>query len=267
MKKRWNILGNGTIKKKQDLKFRDIIFPTEKQRRETRFNLSKKIANYLFYLILFIASIYFIFLSDYFAIKNIKVENVKSIEIEDYVKMTLQGKNILFMMPGRYLKELIEKFPVLEEARIVRGLPNTVRVIVDERKQKLIWCNSSGCFEVDNNGYIFEETVKGDKDVVLRDLSNVKVNYLDKVVSKQFINFFINALEGFDKIGIKIEEAQIDQTTFKVDFVTEHGWKVIMDSGGNLENQLFAVEQVMNNNRSDIKEYVDVRVEGVAFIK
>ena len=260
-------MANGTTDKKRDLKFTSIVFSTEKERREKRFEIPKKVINYLFYILLIILALYFVFVSDYFVIKEIKVENVKSVEIDDYVKMTLQGKNILLMMPGKYLEKLTEKFPVLEEARIVRGLPSTVRVIVDERDQKFIWCNSSGCFEVDNNGYIFEETVKGGDEIVLRDLSDIKVGYLDKVVSRQFIDFFMDALDGLSGIGLNIKEAQISQTTFRVDFMTQEGWRVIMDSNSPLENQLFATKQVVEKNRPDIKEYIDVRVEGVAFLK
>lgn len=260
-------MANGTADKKRDLRFTNIVFSTEKERRESRFELPKKVINYLFYVLLALSAIYFIFISDYFIIKEIKVENVKSVEIDDYVKMTLQGKNILFMMPGRYLEQLTEEFPILEEARIVRGLPSTVRVIVNERDQKFIWCNSTGCFEVDNNGYIFEKTAKSGDEIVLRDLSDIEVNYLDRVVSKQFIDFFMDALKGVKEIGLNIKEAQISQTTFKIDFVTQEGWKVIMDSNSSLDNQLFATRQIVEKNRPDIKEYVDVRAEGVAFIK
>jgi len=254
------------MSEKNDLKFKNIVFSTEKQ-VEDRFRFSKKVISYVIYLIIFIAMIYFIFISSVFKIKNINVENVKSVEIEDYVNMTLRGKNILFMLPGKYLQELTKEFPVLEEARIVRGLPSTIRVILDEREQKFIWCSAKKCYEVDNNGYIFEETSNATKEVILRDLSNVKVNQLEQVASKQFIRFFVSALERIQETGIIVTEAQIEQTTFKIDFVTKEGWKIIMDTSSALENQIFALKQVVEKNKADIKEYVDVRVEGVAFVK
>lgn len=254
------------MSEKNDLKFKKVVFSTEKQ-VEDKFRFPKRVIGYVVYLIVFIAVIYFVFFSGVFKIKNISVENVKSVEIEDYVNMTLRGKNILFMLPGRYLQELTKNFPVLEEARIVRGLPNMVRVILDEREQKFIWCNAKGCFEVDNNGYIFEQTKSTKRGVILRDLSNVEINQLEQVASKQFIGFFISALEKIKETGVVVTEAQIEQTTFKIDFVTKDGWKVIMDTSSSLENQIFALKQVVEKNKADIKEYVDVRVEGVAFVK
>lgn len=251
---------------KDGLKFKKVVFSTEKQ-VEDRFNFPKAILSYAVYSLSFVAVIYFVFISGLFKIENISVENVRSAEIEDYVNMTLRGKNILLMSPGKYLRELAEKFPVLEEARIVRGLPSTVRVIVDEREQKFVWCNENDCYEVDNSGYIFEKTSDTKGAVILRDLGNVKVNQLEQVASKKFIKFFITALDEIKEAGVVVSEAQIEQTTFKVDFVTKDGWKIIMDTGGSLENQIYSLKQVMETNRSDIKEYVDVRVEGVAFVK
>ncbi len=252
--------------KKNDLKFKSIVFSTQKQDVD-KFRLPKKIFSLIIYFIILIAVIYFVFISDYFRIKNVKVENVKSVEIVDYLNQTLLGKNILFMLPGRYLEVLINKFPVLEEARIVRGLPDTIRIVVDERDQKFIWCNSEKCYEVDNNGYVFEETVKSDDVIVLKDMSNIKVNKLEQIVSKQFIGFFIQAIDGLKELGIVITEAQIKETTFKIEFITNENWKIIMDSSGSCDNQLYAVKQVIESNRSDIKEYIDVRVEGSVFIK
>lgn len=251
---------------RDDLRFKKVVFSTERQ-VEDRFKIPKVIVNYAIYLLSFIAIIYFIFISGVFKIQNVSVENVKSAEIEDYVNVTLRGKNILLMLPGRYLQELSKEFPVLEEARVVRGLPSTVRVIVGEREQKFVWCNKIDCYEVDNNGYIFEKTSDTKGEVVLRDLSNIKVDQLEQVASKKFIKFFIVALERIKEAGVVVSEAQIEQTTFKLDFVTKDGWKIIMDTGSSLENQIYSLGQVMETNKSDIKEYVDVRVEGVAFVK
>lgn len=254
------------IQGSEDLKFRKILFQTEKPDKSL-VSFPRKLITYFIYLLLVVAVVYFVFISDLFRIKNIKVENVKSIEIEDYVKISLQGKNILFMLPGRYLKELVERFPVLEQARIVRGLPNTVKVVVDEREYRFIWCNAENCYQVDNNGYILEKSVKTKNDIVLQDLGNVEVKDSQQVVSKQFIAFFLNALDQIKKMNLKIKEAQIKETTFKIDFITDEGWKIIMDSNASVDNQIYALQQVLEKNKSDIKEYVDVRVEGVAFVK
>ena len=49
--------------------------------------------------------------------------------------------------------------------------------------------------------------------------------------------------------------------------MTVEGWQAILDSSSSLQNQISALAQVVKNNRADLKEYVDVRVEGVAYIK
>ena len=260
-------MGTGMKKTNSDLKFQKVLFSTEKQKKEEEFKFSRKIVVYVAYLIIIGLAFYFVFISNFFRIKSISVENVKSVEIEDYVNSSLLGKNILLMLPGRYLEDLVAKFPVLEQARIVRGLPDTVRVIIDEREQKFIWCNLKACYEVDNNGYIFNEVEKTSAAVALTDLGNVEISELKQVASKNFIKFFVKALEQIGDAGIEVTEAQIDKTTFKLEFISAEGWRIIMDTSGSLNNQVSAVRQVFEKNKPDIHEYIDVRVEGVVFIK
>lgn len=256
----------GMNSEKGDYKFKNVVFSTEKQ-VEDRFRFPRRIISWIIYSLLIIGAVYFVFISNIFTIKHVDAENVRSVEIKDYIHTSLLGKNILFMLPGRYLDELTKEFPVLREVRIVRGLPSTVRIVVDERKQKLIWCNLRECYEVDNYGYAYKKTKKDVSGVVIKDLGDIDINELQQVASKGFISFFINALEKLSKQDIKINEARINETTFRIDFVTHDGWIIIMDTSQSLNNQMSALNQVVENNKSDIHEYVDVRVEGVAYIK
>ena len=124
--------------------------------------------------------LYFFFVGTYFKIKDVVVEGVKSVEIADHLKRTLIGKNILLLRPGNYLRELSDNFPVLEESRIVRGLPSTVKVVASERRQVLIWC-ADICAEVDNYGFAYQEVKRPEDRVVLSDESGLPVKVGDRV--------------------------------------------------------------------------------------
>ena len=242
----------------------EILSKTERVNSRRRVNYGP--LKFLFYLLVLIVIIYGIFFSSFFKITKVEVIGIRSVEISDYIYMSLKGGNILFLMPGKYLKDLSKKFPVLQEAKIVRGLPSTVKIIASERKQVLVWCSMT-CVEIDSYGFAYQEVLRPTDKVVLDDKTGVPVKVGDRVVSTQFINFYLGTLEELDKMGVKIVEARIDETTFKVNFKTTENWEIVLDSSESLKNQMSALKQVLETNRADIKEYIDVRVPGTVYVK
>ena len=243
----------------------EIITRTTRQERKARINLAP--LRSIFYILLIVGAIYLFFFSQVFNIKNVVIEGVKSIEISDYLKGTLTGKNIILLRTGKYLDELTLRFPVLEEAKIVRGLPSTVRIVVGERRQVLIWCQQT-CFEVDLYGYAYQEIPAAPEGkIAIKDSAGTKYKVGDKIVSADYIAFFLSALDKVEANGLEVKEAGVNQTVFKLTFTTSEGWKIILDPSESLSNQTFALKQILEKNRGDIKEYVDLRVEGLAYIK
>lgn len=243
----------------------EIITRTAPQEKKTRVNLAP--LRMIFYIGLIIGAIYLFFFSQVFNIKNVEIEGVKSVEISDYLNGTLMGRNIILLRTGKYLDELTTKFPVLEEARIVRGLPSTIKVEIGERRQILVWCQEK-CFEVDLYGYAYQEIPNPPEGVIaIKDGASTKYKVGDKIVSADYIAFFLSALDRIEESGLQVKEASVDQTVFKLTFTTGEGWKIILDPSESLSNQMLALKQILEKNRSDIKEYADLRVEGLAYIK
>ena len=243
----------------------EIIHKTKKEKQ--KFHLNLKPLKNIFYILILVIVVYEIIFSPIFKVKKVEINGVKSVEISDYLNQHLLGRNILLMRTGKFLRNTEGQFPVLSEMQLVRGLPDTIKIDVLERNQSMIICNSSECFEVDNRGYAFQKVDKPQDKVVLTDEKNMAIKEGDRVVSDSFIFFFLNALDEFKKLNLNITSAQIDETTFKVTFVTSEGWSIVTDSSYSLTNQIDATRQIIEKNRSDIHEYIDVRVEGVGYIK
>ncbi|MCX6809325.1 MAG: FtsQ-type POTRA domain-containing protein [Candidatus Berkelbacteria bacterium] len=244
----------------------EIIRRTEKpQRPKLKINLLP--LKTFFYLVIVSGILYFLFFSTTFKIKTIDIEGVKSVEISDYLNRTLLGKNILLLKTGDYLSALSKNFPILKEAQIIRGLPSTVKIVVEERNQIMVWCNSAKCYEVDSFGYVYREISKPSDKIVLNDQGQMPVEIGQQIVSPQFINFYLGALDELKNMSIQITETKIEETTFKIKFKTSDGYEIIMDSSTSLKNQISGLKQILETNRADIKDYVDLRVEGVGFIK
>jgi hypothetical protein len=243
----------------------EIINKTKREQVKRQYNF--KPLKTIFYLIIFAACLYVVFFSNIFRIKQVEVEGVKSLEISDYIKQNLMGKNILLLQTGRFLRKTEKNFPILSELNMVRGLPGTVKVFLAERSQSMVMCNADSCYEIDNKGYAYQKTVKPRDKVVLVDEKNIAIKEGDRVLSDSFIYFFLSAVDELKGLGLSIASAKMDETTFKISFVTSEGWSIITDSSYSLKNQMSAVKQILEKNRPDIHEYIDVRVEGVAYLK
>jgi len=244
----------------------EILGRTASVKNVRKFKLNLRPVRTIFYLLILIFLIYIVAFGPYFRIKNIQVEGVKSIEVSDYLHKTLLGKNILFFLPGQYLNQLTRKFPILEQAKIVRGLPSTILIVASERDQVLTWC-SDACFNIDNYGYAYEVAKPVPSQIPLVDKSSIKIEIGDKVTTPNFINFYLNALKRTQEMGLKITEARIEETSYKLILKTSENYDIIFDTSESLNNQISALKQVLEKNRPDVKVYADLRVEGLVYVK
>lgn len=244
----------------------EILGRTARVEKTRRFNINPRPLKLVFYLGILIFLVYIVAFGPYFRIEDIQMEGIKSVEVSDYLHKTLLGKNILFFLPGQYLNELTRRFPILEQAKIVRGLPSTVLIIASERNQVLTWCSDT-CFNIDNYGYAYEVAKPVPSQVPLVDKSSIKIMIGDKVTTPNFINFYLNALERMQGMGLKITEVRIEETSFKLIYKTSENIDIIFDTSESLNNQISALRQVLEKNRADIKVYADLRVEGLVYVK
>jgi len=254
---------------KGELRRREVFSPTEKPRKKFSVKIKIPFVSYIktfFYIVILIALLYFITMSSVFRIKQIESNNIKSTEISDYINKRLLGKNIILFFPGRFLNDLTEKYPIIEEAEIVRGLPNTIKITVKERKQLLVWC-ADKCFELDTRGQAYQEISRPSDKMVLNDRSSISGKIGDQLVPERFIDFYLKVIDELEKMNLQISDSYIQDTTFKLVLKTSEGWEIIFDTSGSLNNQIDALKQIIEKNRPDIKEYVDLRVEGVGYIK
>jgi len=243
---------------------KEVLQRSERVRAGRRFNFAP--IKYFLLILIVLYVIYLVFLSPTFKIKTVEVRGIKSVEISDYIKRSLIGRNILFLRTGKFLRNLVKEYPVVEEAAMVRGLPDKVIIKSAERKQATVWC-SDQCFEIDIHGYAYQAIERPKDIIILDDSRRLKVEEGAQVASADFIAFYLEAIDELDKIGIKVIGGSIDETTFKLTLQTQDGYKVIMDSSELLKNQVSALDQVLKNNRGDLKEYADVRVGGVVYLK
>jgi cell division septal protein FtsQ len=258
-----------TVDRAEFFKKKEIITNTERAQRPkffSRFSINLRPLKTILYIGLICYGLYMALASDFFKINEVRVEGIKSVEISDYIKRSFYSKNILVLRVGSILKDITRQYPVIDEISIVRGLPRSIEVHASERNEALIWCVDK-CYKIDPDGNVYEETEKPTDKLFLKDNSTIAPVIGSKVASSEFIEFYIRSAQALEGLGLKVTKAEISETTFRLDLQTSEGWRAIFDTSKSLDNQVFALQQVLDKNRADIKEYVNLGVEGLAYIK
>ena len=79
---------------------------------------------------------------------------------------------------------------------------------------------------------------------------------------------FVNSANSeLKKSNFKIQHFEVAETTFQLTAVNEDQIKIMLNVLEPLSEQMNALNKVYIANKNDIKEYVDLRVEGRVYYK
>jgi cell division septal protein FtsQ len=230
------------------------------------FKLPKFIWILVIIVILFLAILYLMFFSPVFQIRNIVIEGSPPEEVKTLTE-SFKGKNIFLFNSSQSETDLINNRPEILSVKIYKGIPDILKMKFNCRVGKIIWQTQNQYFLIDEQGVAFKE-ITSPKDLPkVVDNKNLDVKIPIILASPNFINFIKNLPSKIEQNGLKIDYFAVNETTFQVDVITEEGIKIIFDTTRPLTEQMDAFQKVWNDHKNEIKEYVDVRVEGWAYYK
>lgn len=95
--------------------------------------------------------------SDYFHVREVRVEGLKNIAQEEILRLlgTVKGENI-FLTDTAALSRKIKIHPLVEEAAVEKKLPATLVLKIQERRPLALILNSDNLVEVDSEGTILK---------------------------------------------------------------------------------------------------------------
>ncbi len=110
--------------------------------------------------------IYFLFFSQLFLIKEIKVngnrsinseniENITMLEISSAIFGFIPGNNFFFDKNEMVKLALTEEFSEIKSIEVKRIFPNALEIKIVEKKPTIIWCRLDDCYYIDNGGVVF----------------------------------------------------------------------------------------------------------------
>lgn len=241
------------------------IYSAPKEQKKFVFPKFVKVLIWLSLLI--IGLIYLIYFSSVFKIKSIQIVGEPKKESEQYLE-NYKNKNIFSLKTNQIKEKLATDNPEYLNVKILKGIPSTLRVIFETRIAKIIWVSSTNSYLVDANGIVFKKDDTETNLVKVLDKKRIVVEIPSQITTQNFISFVISAQDQVSNYNdFKVDHFEIDETTFQVDAITDKKIKIIFDTTRTLSDQIDAFKKAFEEKKSEITEYIDVRVEGVVYYK
>lgn len=213
--------------------------------------------------------VWFLGFSPFVRVKHIQIEGQITPETKTVIEQ-LKNRNILFMRPGVLQKQLKTKQPGIKDIKIIRGIPDTLKIKVLERDFGIIWQVGESRYLVALDGVIIRP-ITPDTQIglpVVVDVSGMTPQSGQRIVVPYFVKTIKDIYANFtQKTNLDISKIEVGETTFQINVSTSAGWRVIFDMTRPLDDQWEALKKVMDEHKSEITEYADIRTQGKVYYK
>jgi cell division septal protein FtsQ len=243
--------------------------------------------NRLFWLasltIFFLSSFSWLFIfSPVFRINEVLVsgnEKITAQEIKNLVLPRIEKKFLgivienIFLTDSKIIKSLVlERFPLIDELKVKKLLPDYLSIEITERKAIGLWCRDNACFSFDKKGIIFKSSQKESSENLIIDSKQSKgEDTLGKKVieEKRLSQILLIQKTIKEKAKIEVKEFTFFENEARLNAITTEGWQVYFDLNSDLNWQLVELELVLEKELPQEKrqnlEYIELRFNKVYY--
>lgn len=213
--------------------------------------------------------LWFLFGSSFFQIKIVTIGGEATPAASKVLHTELVGKNLILIREPKIFTDLLATDPSLEELHLTRGFPDEVQVTLTRRHPLLVWKSGEVTWGIDAEGVAFPpDPTTLERVPVVIDQRHQTVQAGSALVAPSFVTFVTTAFQEVPThLGGRIDHSEVDETTFHLRLVTEWGWAILLDTNRPLKGQLTNLDIVLDEERDQIHEYVDLRLPGWAYLK
>ncbi len=165
--------------------------------------------------------IYVLYFTDFFVLQRIVVENNQRVSKKEIIKLTgLKGGERLFRIPLKEIRDRILINNYIEDVVLARRLPDTLEVIVKERKPLALIKTKGKLYLVDAKGVIIGEALPQDKNFYpVLELKN-------KDFEKKFLKFLEWIKESSRYLPVYANLSRVILGEDKIYFYTKRGFVI-----------------------------------------
>ena len=247
----------------------------------------------LFLIIVLSASYFFLFypgiqIKDIIISGNQKVptsdiENLISDNINNKILGFVSSKSIFLVNPDKLRNEILDKFPIIESAKVDRKFMQTLELQIYERVPVAVFCPSldesigpenGNCYLIDDKGTVFEpmDVAPQDMAIVRQDMNNTQISVGEKAVQQNIIDLILKVGKNLkDNFQMSIQTADIVNSA-RLNIKTNENWQIYFDlspdSDTNLQItklNLLLGEGISQDSRKNLR-YIDLRPKDRAIV-
>lgn len=252
----------------------------------------KRFIFFALFIFLFGSLFYFAFFSDFFKIKNILIFGTEFVSkdtaekiAKDYLvqkRFFIPNSRLFFFKKEILAQKLLNNFPRIENIEVLKKIPDSIVLKINEREQIGVFCLPSGdlpkgdkndekCFLIDKNGVIFDNAPKIEGSLVLKIFKeeNSENNIGDEILPASLIQSLLQFKYLFEKRTAKIvSEIKISAK----DFVSlkAGGFEILFKKEADakdLADRLFILINQEIKEKINKLMYVDMREGNKIFYK
>jgi cell division septal protein FtsQ len=227
-----------------------------------------------------VAVIYLLVVSAAFKVKRVEVRGVSLLNPSDIQALVPTGGSI-WLFPKNAVANDILKNPTVSQVRILRGLPDSIRVDITEREARAFWVTGTKGSVLDNQGEVFEQyelsnmpdpeslpgkTIASIPHII--DESGLGAESGQKVASTLFLDFVRDTSQQLATYlsARKAVEYRVGVTTYDVTMALDNGLLVELNSLGDAGVQIRNLARLDRDGKLVGAQVVDLRIDRWAYV-
>jgi cell division septal protein FtsQ len=190
----------------------------------------------------------------------------------------LKNKKIFFIDTKVLEEHIASTIPQVRTVHVVRKLPDTIKIVVQEKTPVILLLSNQHYYFVDASGIAYEEarleTLPGTVLPVVKNTDqNAQLTLGTAVVEPSFISFIQTIQDKIPAIvHAHVAEIRIPSLAAReVHFLLDTNWLLRFDSTRDPQVQLAILQRVFNETISDQQkktlEYIDLRIPNRVYFK
>lgn len=258
---------------------------TKNKKKNTLFEIFKKMLFWLIFFGFFAAAVWTIVFSPVMKIEEVEILGADEDEgaISVIIEKDIAGKyfdfiprnNLVTFPSGKIESEILDEFIMIREVKIKREFPTKMVLVVERRKDPIIWCSGEDCWLVDETAEAFAEAERPNEmverdDVLVTDGSGKGVEKGDKVIHAQIVDIASSLPRTVaENSRIELEKQSLyipSPVSGEIRAKTKEAWEIYFSTARPILGQIEILKRILaaKITTEDLAqlEYVDLRLKG-----
>ncbi|CAN5165543.1 hypothetical protein BH11PAT4_BH11PAT4_7850 [soil metagenome] len=226
------------------------------------------------------AIVWLLFWSPVFTVKQVEVAGSLLSNSAAISESIPRGGSIWFLSEASIKSKIFATQPVID-VKVYKGIPHSVKVVVEERKPVILWQSGDGVSLIDAGGEVLFTykvaefpTSEAEPGTTLNQLprvtdsQNITVVTGTSIASPQFVEFVASLQHEMATYlpDLRVTRLEVQRTTYDLLVVAESGLRVQMNTLGEAAPQVRNLARLITQENIASNAQVDLRIDRWAYV-